>query len=271
MVDVAVAALNFFDTLIIENKYQFKPPLPFSPGAEFAGRVSALGEGADPSWLGARVAAYVGWGACRTRLAVPVEKLVRMPEGLSDEAAAGLSVTYGTTLHGLADRARLQPGETLAVLGAAGGVGLAAVEIGKLMGARVIACASSPEKLALAREHGADEVLDYSAEDLKDGLKRLTGGRGVDVIYDPVGGALAEAALRSIAWKGRFLVVGFRSRGNPQIAAQPRPAEGLRRAGRVLGRFRRQGACGERSQCGAPVPMGRRRQDQRPRLGGIRA
>ncbi|MCP8939784.1 NADPH:quinone oxidoreductase family protein [Alsobacter sp. SYSU M60028] len=217
VVAIAVAALNFFDTLIIENRYQFKPDLPFSPGAEFAGRVVALGKGVRPDWLGARVAGFAGWGACREKLSVAVDRLARIPDGLSDEAAAGLSVTYGTTLHALADRARLRPEETLAVLGAAGGVGIAAVEIGKLMGARVIACASSPEKLEVARRHGADDLLDYAAGDLKEGLRRLTGGAGVDVIYDPVGGALAEAALRSIAWKGRFLVVGFAAGEIPKL------------------------------------------------------
>lgn len=217
VVDVAVAALNFFDSLIIENRYQFKPTLPFSPGAECAGVVSAIGDGVEPSWLGRRVAAYVGWGACRTKLAVPVAKLVPVPDGLADETAAGLMVTYGTTLHALKDRADLQPGETLAVLGASGGVGLAAVEIGTLMGAHVIACASSAAKLELAREHGAQTLVDYATVDLKDTLKAITGGRGVDVVYDPVGGTLAEAALRAIAWKGRFLVVGFAAGDIPKI------------------------------------------------------
>ncbi len=217
VVDIACAALNFFDSLIIENRYQFKPALPFSPGAECAGTVSALGPGVDPGWLGRRVAAYVGWGACREKIAVAVEKLVPVPDGLADEVAAGLMVTYGTSLHALRNRAALKPGETLAVLGAAGGVGLAAVEIGHLMGARVIACASSADKLAVAREHGADELVDYGASDLKESLRRLTGGQGVDVIYDPVGGALSETALRAIAWKGRFLVVGFAAGDIPKI------------------------------------------------------
>ena len=145
------------------------------------------------------------------------DRLLRLPSGVTDEQAAGLIVTYGTSLHALQDRARLKPGETLAVLGAAGGVGLAAVEIGHAMGARVIACASSPEKLALAREHGAEMTLDYASEDFKEGLRRLTEGRGVDVIYDPVGGDLSEPALRSIAWQGRYLVVGFAAGAIPKI------------------------------------------------------
>jgi NADPH2:quinone reductase len=209
VVDVAVAGMNFFDSLIIQNKYQFKPALPFSPGAELAGRVSAVGAGIDRSWLGRRVAAWIGWGACRTKVVVPAQALVPVPDGLPDEAAAGLMVTYGTTLHALQDRARLQPGETLVVLGASGGVGLAAVEIGALMGARVIACASSPEKLAIAGEHGATDLIDYSAGDFREALKAIVGAKGVDVVYDPVGGALAEPALRSMAWKGRYLVIGF--------------------------------------------------------------
>lgn len=209
VVDVAVAGMNFFDSLIIQNKYQFKPALPFSPGAELAGSVSAVGAGVDRSWLGRRVAAWIGWGACRTKVVVPARSLVPVPDGLPDEAAAGLMVTYGTTLHALQDRARLQPGETLVVLGASGGVGLAAVEIGALMGARVIACASSPEKLAIAREHGATDLIDYSTGDFREALKAIVGAKGVDVVYDPVGGALAEPALRSMAWKGRYLVIGF--------------------------------------------------------------
>jgi NADPH2:quinone reductase len=217
VLDVRCAALNFFDSLIIENRYQFKPELPFSPGAECAGIVSAVGAEVDPAWIGRRVAAYVGWGACRERLAAKAAALVPIPEGLADEVAAGLMVTYGTSLYALRDRAALQPGETLAVLGAAGGVGLAAVEIGRLMGARVIACASSAEKLALARAHGAQDSVDYGTADLKESLRGLTGGRGIDVVYDPVGGPLAEAALRALAWKGRFLVVGFAAGDIPKI------------------------------------------------------
>jgi NADPH:quinone reductase len=217
VVDVAVTALNFFDSLIIQNKYQVKPPLPFSPGAEFAGRVATVGEGVDTTWIGRRVAAFVGFGACRTKVVARADALVALPDRLSDEAAAGLMVTYGTTLHALKDRARLQPGESLAVLGASGGVGLAAVEIGALMGARVIACASSPDKLALARQHGAGTGVDYAAGDLREGLRAATAGNGVDVIYDPVGGALAEPALRSMAWKGRYLVVGFAAGEIPKI------------------------------------------------------
>jgi NADPH2:quinone reductase len=217
LVEVAFAALNFFDTLIIENRYQLRPDLPFSPGAEFSGRIVATGSGVEGFAPGDRVAAYIGWGACRDQVVVRADQLIGLPDQLSDEAAAGLMVTYGTSLHALQDRARLQPGETLAVLGAAGGAGLAAVEIGKLLGARVIACASSAPKLALARAAGADDTLDYAQNDLREGLKQLTAGQGVDVLYDPVGGALAEPALRAMAWCGRYLVVGFAAGAIPKL------------------------------------------------------
>jgi NADPH2:quinone reductase len=217
LVRVRLAALNFFDTLIIENKYQLKPPLPFSPGAEFCGTVEALGPGAEGLAVGERVIGSIGHGACREYATARADRLTRVPEGVSDEQAAGLTITYGTSLHALKDRAQVRPGETLAVLGAAGGVGLAAVEIGRLMGARVIACASSDDKLAVAREHGADETLNYAAENLREGLRRLTGSQGVDVLYDPVGGDLSEPALRSMAWKGRYLVIGFAGGGIPKI------------------------------------------------------
>jgi NADPH:quinone reductase len=217
LVRVSVAALNFLDTLIIADRYQFKPPLPFSPGAEFCGAIAAVGEGVTGWSVGERVAGFLGWGACRTFVTAPPERLVRVPDGVTDEQAAGLTVTYGTGLHALKDRARLRPDETLCVLGAAGGAGLATVELGRLMGAKVIACASTEEKLRLTRRHGADLTVDYSREDLRDALKRLTDGRGVDVVYDPVGGDLAEPALRAIAWEGRYLVVGFAAGGIPKF------------------------------------------------------
>ena len=217
LVRVRVVGLNFFDTLMLAGKYQFRPDLPFSPGAECAGTVEALGPGVSGWRVGERVASFPGYNCCRERVVVRADRLLRLPAGVTDEQAAGLIVTYGTSLHALQDRARLKPGETLAVLGAAGGVGLAAVEIGHAMGARVIACASSLEKLVLASEHGAEMTLDYASEDIKEGLRRLTEGRGVDVIYDPVGGDLSEPALRSIAWQGRYLVVGFAAGAIPKI------------------------------------------------------
>jgi NADPH:quinone reductase len=218
LVKVKAAALNFLDTLITRGKYQSKPELPFSPAAEIAGVVEAIGASVAGVSVGERVMACIGWGGAREKVVAPATALVAVPEGVSDEVAAGLSVTYGTAIHGLKDRGRLRAGETVAVLGAAGGAGLAAVEIAKLMGARVIAVASSEEKLAVCREHGADELLNYRATDLKEGLRALTGGTGVDVVYDCVGGDAAEAALRAIAWQGRFLVIGFASGEIPRIA-----------------------------------------------------
>lgn len=217
VVRIAAAALNFFDTLIIAGKYQYKPDMPFSPAAEFAGEVERIGAGVQDLKPGDRVLGYAGYGAARERIALAADRLVRIPDAVDFDRAAGLCVTYGTTLHALKDRARLQPGETLAVLGASGGVGVAAVELGKIMGARVIACASSAEKVKFARDHGADDGIDYAAEDLKEALRHLTGGRGADVIYDPVGGAYSEAALRAIAWQGRFLVVGFAAGDIPKL------------------------------------------------------
>ena len=200
VVAVRAAGLNFFDTLIIQNKYQFKPDLPFSPGAEIAGEVTSLGDGVEGIQVGDRVMAYSVWGGVRAEIAISQDAVIAMPDGLDFVTAAGLIVTYGTSLHALKDRADIQPGETLAVLGASGGVGQAAVEIGKAMGARVIACASSEDKLEFCRTLGADETLNYTDEDLKARLKELSDGKGVDVIYDPVGADLAEPALRAIGW-----------------------------------------------------------------------
>ncbi|MFN3658240.1 MAG: NADPH:quinone oxidoreductase family protein [Pseudolabrys sp.] len=217
VVRIHAAALNFFDTLIIAGKYQTKPEMPFSPVAEFAGVIESVGDGVHDLKPGDRVLGYSGYGGARERIAIDAARLVRIPDALDFDRAAGLCVTYGTTLHALKDRAALKPGETLAVLGASGGAGLAAIELGKLMGARVIACASSAEKIAFAKEHGADDGIDYGSEDLKEALRRVTQGKGADVIYDPVGGPYAEAALRSIAWEGRFLVVGFAAGEIPKL------------------------------------------------------
>ena len=218
LVKVNAAALNFFDTLITRGKYQARPDLPFSPAAEIAGVVEAVGDGVAGVRAGERVMAYLGWGGAREKVVAPVDALVPIPAGVSDEIAAGVSVTYGTAIHGLTDRAQLRSGETVAVLGAAGGAGLAAVEIAKLLGARVIAVASSPEKLEVCRRHGADDLLNYEETDLKNGLRALTDGTGVDIVYDCVGGDAAEAALRALGWQGRFLVVGFASGEIPAIA-----------------------------------------------------
>lgn len=217
LVRIKAVALNFFDTLLIAGKYQHKPPFPFSPGAEFAGVVESVGSGAVDVGPGHRVIGYNGWGAARELVAVSMQRLVKIPDRLDFERAAGLTVTYGTTLYALRERADLKPGETLAVLGAAGGTGLATIELGKVMGARVIACASSDDKLAFAREHGADETVNYEREDLRGALKRLGGERGIDVVYDPVGGRHTEPALRSLGWLGRHLVVGFAAGEIPKI------------------------------------------------------
>jgi NADPH2:quinone reductase len=217
VVRVEAAALNFFDLLIIAGQYQFKPDYPFSPGAEFAGTVESTGPGVTGFAAGDRVIGYSGWGAAREKLAIAADKLIKMPAGLDAERGAGLIVTYGTSYYALKDRAGLKRGETLAVLGASGGTGLAAVELGKLMGARVIACASSDDKLAFAKDHGADEGVNYGSGDLRDGLKKLGGDHGIDVIYDPIGDRYAEPALRSLAWYGRYLVVGFAAGQIPKL------------------------------------------------------
>ena len=217
LIRVRAAALNFFDTLIIEGRYQVRPELPFSPAGEIAGVIEAVGEGVDQSRIGERVLAHIGWGGARDYVAIDAQEAITMPPGIAFEEAAGLIITYGTTIHALRARAKLKEGESLAVLGAAGGVGLAAVEVGKLMGARVIACASSDDKLALCLDHGADVALNYTEEDLKSRLKELTEGNGVDVVYDPVGGGLSEEALRATRWYGRYLVIGFASGTIPKM------------------------------------------------------
>ena len=217
IVTVKALGLNFFDTLLIAGKYQVKPPFPFSPGAEFAGVVESVASDVHGLAPGDRVVGWLGHGAARERVLAPCDALVRIPEHLDFDRAGGLSVTYGTSYYALKDRAQLRPGETVAVLGAAGGVGLAAVELAKRMGARVIACASSAEKLAFARRHGADETLDYTSENLRDGLRARTDGRGVDVVYDPLGGDYTEAAVRALDWGGRLLVIGFAAGGIPKL------------------------------------------------------
>lgn len=217
LLDVHAAGVNFPDTLIIEGKYQFKPPFPFSPGGEAAGVVAAVGEKVTHVKPGDRVMALTGWGSFAEQVAVPAYNVMQIPRGMDFNTAAAFGMTYGTSMHALKDRGHLQPGETLLVLGASGGVGLAAVEIGKAMGARVIAAASSAEKLAVAKTAGADELINYSEESLKDRIKELTGGQGADVIYDPVGGDLFDQAIRSIAWNGRLLVVGFASGRIPEL------------------------------------------------------
>jgi len=215
---IHAASVNFPDVLIIQNKYQFKPELPFIPGSEGAGEVISVGEGVTHVKAGDRVLANTGTGSFAQEMIAPAGKVVLMPEGMSFETAAAFTLTYGTSWHAIKDRAAIRPGETMLVLGAAGGVGISAIEIGKALGARVIAAASSDDKLKVCREHGADETINYETEDLREGIKRTTGGKGPDVIYDPVGGKYAEPAFRSIGWRGRYLVIGF---ANGQIPALP--------------------------------------------------
>ncbi len=234
---VHAAALNFFDTLLTRGKYQNKPDFPFSPGGEVAGTIVAVGAGVTGLGAGQRVLAYTGVNGCREIAVASAAEVLPVPDGVSDEAAAGLTITYGTAIHGLADRAALRTGETVAVLGASGGAGLAAIEIAKLMGARVIAAASSAEKLAVCTAHGADEVIDYATEDLKERLRELTGGNGADVIYDCVGGPYAEPALRSTAWEGRYLVVGFAAGEIPRIPLNLVLLKGASLVGVSFGRF----------------------------------
>ena len=217
VIAIKAAALNFFDLLMIQGRYQIKPPLPFSPAAEVAGVIESVGAGVSEFKPGDRVIASCGHNGAREKIALPATSIVKIPDHLDFDRAAGIIIVYGTALHALEDRAGPKKGETLAVLGAAGGTGLAACELGALMGLKVIACASSQEKLDFAASHGAGLTLNYANEDLKEGLRRLTGGRGVDIIFDPVGGSYAEAALRSIAWEGRFLVIGFAAGDIPRM------------------------------------------------------
>ncbi|MDH4175397.1 MAG: NADPH:quinone oxidoreductase family protein [Betaproteobacteria bacterium] len=217
VIRVKAASVNFPDVLIIQGKYQFKPPLPFSPGSELAGVVKEVGADVHNVKPGDKVIAYTTFGAFAEEAKIDAGRLLPMPEGMSYEAAASFVLTYGTTDHALRDRGHLRAGETLLVLGAAGGVGVAALEIGKALGARVIACASSDDKLAVCRQHGADETINYGTEDLRERLKALTAGKGVDVIYDAVGGPYTEPAFRSIAWRGRHLVIGFAAGDIPKL------------------------------------------------------
>ncbi|HVE89795.1 MAG TPA: NADPH:quinone oxidoreductase family protein [Burkholderiaceae bacterium] len=234
---IAAAGVNFPDALIVQKKYQLQPKLPFVPGNEVAGTIDAAGEDVRDLKVGDRVIAFVGVGAFAEYVCAPAALAVAIPDGVSDEVAAAFTVTYATSHHALFDRGQLKSGETLLVLGAGGGVGLAAVELGKVAGARVIAAASSADKLAAAKQHGADDLIDYAAVDLRETVKRLTGGNGADVIYDPVGGPRTEAAVRSIAWRGRLLVVGFAHGEIPQIPANLLLLKGASSVGVFWGEF----------------------------------
>lgn len=217
VIAIKAAALNFFDLLMIQGKYQVKPPFPFSPAAEIAGVVESVGAGVTDLKPGDRVAASCGHNGARQKIALPASSAVKIPDALDFDRAAGVIVIYGTALHALEDRADPKPGETLAVFGAAGGVGLAACELGKVLGLKVIACASSDEKLEFAKKHGADLTINYAKTDLKEELKKIGGEKGIDIVFDPVGGAYAEIGVRSLGWKGRFLVIGFAGGEIPKI------------------------------------------------------
>ncbi|MCU1503096.1 MAG: NADPH:quinone oxidoreductase [Ilumatobacteraceae bacterium] len=217
VIDVAACAVNFPDVLMVRGQYQERPELPFVAGQEVAGVVSAIGEGVTEVQIGDRVIGSVGVGGFAEKAVARESSVYPLPDGVDMVHGAAFMTTYGTSWHALAERAAIRPGETLLVLGAGGGVGLAAVDIGRALGARVLAAASSPEKLALAKQYGAEQGIDYSVDDLREGIKAFTGGRGVDVVYDPVGGALSEQALRSTAWEGRFLVVGFAAGDIPKV------------------------------------------------------
>ena len=239
VIDVKAAAVNFPDTLIVQKKYQFQPPLPFTPGSEAAGVVSAVGEGVKHVKPGDRVIAFHLTGAFAEQMRVPASGVIPLPPGVPDEVAASFTMVYGTSHHAVVDRAQLKAGETMLVLGAAGGVGLAAVQIGKAVGARVIAAASSDDKLAVCRDSGADATINYATEDLREAIKRSTDGKGPDVIYDPVGGKYAEPAFRSIGWRGRYLVVGFADGEIPKLPLNLMLLKGASVVGVFYGDFAR--------------------------------
>ena len=217
VIDIMAAGVNFPDVLIIQNKYQFKPELPFTPGNELAGTVHAVGAGVTQYKVGDKVFAFVPQGAFAQQVNVTADAVLPMAAGMDFDTAAAITLTYGTSHHAVVDRAQLKAGETMLVLGAAGGVGLAAIEIGKALGARVIAAASTAEKLAVCKEHGADVLINYTTEDLREAIKAATHGKGPDVVYDPVGGSYTEPAFRSIAWRGRYLVIGFANGEIPKL------------------------------------------------------
>src|SRR5919204_1479723 len=237
VVSVKAASVNFPDVLIIQNKYQFKPPLPFSPGSELAGVVKEVGTGVSGWQAGDRVIAFTTYGAFAEEVKTEAARLLPLPAGMDFVHGAAFLLTYATSEHALRDRGALEAGESLLVLGAAGGVGLAAIEIGKALGARVIACASSESKLAVCREHGADATINYTTEDLRKRIHELTEGGGVDVVYDPVGGAYTEAAFRSLAWRGRLLVVGFAAGEIPKLSLNLALLKGAAAVGVFWGDF----------------------------------
>jgi NADPH2:quinone reductase len=239
VLSVKACGVNFPDTLIIQGKYQFKPELPFSPGGEVAGVVKEVGEGVNSPKPGDRVIAFNTWGGFAEEMVVEADRTIPMPDSMDFVPASAFVLTYGTSYHALKDRAQLKPGETLLVLGASGGVGIAAIQLGKMMGARVIAAASTAGKLQVCKENGADELIRYGEEDLRARVKELTAGKGVDVVYDPVGGPYSEPALRDMAWNGRFLVVGFAAGDIPKVPLNLTLLKGCSIVGVFWGAFTR--------------------------------
>ena len=240
LIAIKAASLNFPDLLIVQNKYQNKPPLPFVPGSEYAGVVEAVGDGVQHLKVGQNVACLSGTGGFATHTLAPAALCMPLPAGFSYVDAAAFIMIYATSHHALADRAQLKPGETVLILGAAGGVGTSAIQIAKALGAKVIAAASTDEKCALCKSIGADATINYSTENLRDAVKALTDGKGPDVIYDPVGGDLAEPAFRSIAWRGRYLVVGFASGTIPALPLNLTLLKGASIVGVFWGGFAKQ-------------------------------
>ena len=239
LIDVYSTGMNFPDTLQIQGKYQFQPPFPFTPASEVAGKVAEAGEGVTGLKAGDRVMAMVGTGGMAEQVVAEVDGVEKIPDSMSFDSGAGFGMIYGTSYHALKQRADLQAGESLLVLGASGGVGIAAVELGRVMGARVIAAASTDEKLEIARQHGADELVNYGDGQLKEKVKELTGGKGADVIYDPVGGDLFDQCARCINWKGRILVVGFASGSIPKYPINLALLKGCQLVGVFWGSFRK--------------------------------
>ena len=239
LIDIYSTGLNFPDTLQIQGKYQFQPPFPFTPASEVAGKVAAVGEGVTALSVGDRVMAMVGTGGMAEQVVAEAAAAETFPDSMAFDTAAGFGMIYGTSYHALKQRAELKPEETLLVLGASGGVGIAAVELGKVLGARVIAAASTDEKLDIAKRYGADELVNYGDGQLKEKVKELTGGKGADVIYDPVGGDLFDQCARCINWKGRILVVGFASGTIPKYPINLALLKGCQLVGVFWGSFRK--------------------------------
>ncbi len=236
---VKACGVNFPDTLIIQGKYQFKPELPFSPGGEVAGVVKGVGESVASPKPGDRVIAFTTWGGFAEELVAEADRTILMPPEMDFVPASAFVLTYGTSYHALKDRARMRSGETLLVLGASGGVGIAAIQLGKTMGAKVIAAASSGQKLQVCKDNGADELINYGNEDLRARIKAITAGKGVDVVFDPVGGPYSEPALRDMAWNGRFLVVGFAAGDIPKVPLNLALLKGCSIVGVFWGAFTR--------------------------------